>query len=255
MGVRGPVTEAQAADLGRIRTSGRHLLTLINDIPSYARMEAGKVEVRLETVPLEPTLHDVESSFLPQLSARSLTYVYRPPERPLHVLADPDKLEQVLLNLVTNAINFTEPGGRVTLACAEDGDAVCLHVHDTGRGIPEDRLPTIFEPFVQVERERTDKAHQGVGLGLAISRELARAMGGELTVRSTVGEGSVFTLRVRRASAPAADSGCVVREDGKEPLEVRVRRGGIGQFVRLGSARFASSGWKMKSLQAQMADP
>ncbi|HEX8271480.1 MAG TPA: CHASE3 domain-containing protein [Longimicrobiaceae bacterium] len=202
-GVRGPVTEAQASDLRRIRGSGRHLFALLSSILDYARMEAGRVEVRLAVVPLDPLVHDVESSFLPQLAARDLEYAYQPADGPVHVLADPDKLEQVLLNLVTNAIKFTEPGGRITLACVESGDAVLVQVRDTGRGIPRDRLPGIFEPFVQVDRERTEAAHQGVGLGLAISRELARAMGGDLAVESTVGVGSVFTLRVRRA--PAAD--------------------------------------------------
>jgi signal transduction histidine kinase len=224
-GVRGPVNEAQTADLVRIRGSGRHLLMLINDILSYARMEAGKVEIRLQPVPLEATLHDMESSFLPQMQARGLEYAYLPPSRPLHVLADPDKVEQVLLNLVTNAIKFTEPGGTVSLSCGEEAGLVVVQVRDTGRGIPADKLPTVFEPFVQVDRERTDAANQGVGLGLAISRELARAMGGDLRVESVVGQGSTFTLRLRPAAAPEEADGRASADRRFAPAAVGPRDG------------------------------
>ncbi|HEX8694793.1 MAG TPA: ATP-binding protein [Longimicrobium sp.] len=201
MGVRGPVSEAQVADLQRIRHSGRRLLAMINDILSFARIEAGRVEVHPEPVPLEPVLREMESSFLPQLASRGLQYDCLPSPRPLVVQADPEKMQQVVLNLVTNAIKFTEPGGRVTLSCEEDGDGVLVRVRDTGRGIPPEKLPGIFEPFVQVDREKTAQEHQGVGLGLAISRELARAMGGDLTAESTAGRGSCFTLRLPKAAA------------------------------------------------------
>ncbi|HEU0054840.1 MAG TPA: CHASE3 domain-containing protein, partial [Longimicrobium sp.] len=180
MGIRGPVTEAQAADLQRIRRSSGHLLGMINEILSFARVDAGRVEVRLETVPLEPSLREMEVSFLPQLEERGLVYEFAGAEAPLWVEADPEKLRQVVLNLVTNAIKFTERGGRVWVEAAVDDGHALVRVRDTGRGIPADRLSTIFEPFVQVDRELTDRAHQGVGLGLAISRELARAMGGDL---------------------------------------------------------------------------
>jgi signal transduction histidine kinase len=112
---------------------------------------------------------------------------------------------QIVLNLITNAVKFTDPGGEIRVSCAVDGDYAATRVEDTGRGIPADRLSSIFEPFVQVDRERTDQASQGVGLGLAISRELARAMGGELTAESTPGRGSCFTLLLPRILPPAPD--------------------------------------------------
>jgi signal transduction histidine kinase len=118
------------------------------------------------------------------------------PDRPHIVRADPEKFRQILLNLLTNAVKFTEAGGRVSLACATDAAAgvVRVRVTDTGRGIASEQFERIFEPFVQVDRHRTRESQQGVGLGLAISRDLARRMAGELTVESTPGVGSTFTL-------------------------------------------------------------
>jgi signal transduction histidine kinase len=121
------------------------------------------------------------------------------------VRADAEKLRQILLNLVTNAIKFTDPGGRVDLACeveaAVEGAAGVVHVRvaDTGRGIAADQHERVFQPFVQVDRARTHVSQQGVGLGLAISRDLARGMGGDLTVESTPGVGSTFTLTLPTA--------------------------------------------------------
>ena len=202
LGIRGPVNEAQVADLQRIRNSSRHLLSLINGILSFARIEAGKVEVRVEPVPLGPLIRGIESSFLPQAREKRLRYESDPGGDGVWVAADPEKAEQVLLNLVGNAIKFTAEGGEISVRCVEDGDRVAVHVRDTGRGIAPAELPTIFEPFVQVNRDETAGAQRGVGLGLAISRELAAAMGGELSVQSEVGKGSVFTLRLQRVAAP-----------------------------------------------------
>ena len=112
--------------------------------------------------------------------------------------ADAEKLQQVVLNLLTNAVKFTEPGGGIALGCTRGIGTVAITVSDTGPGIAAGQLERIFEPFVQVDARLT-RTHQGVGLGLAISRELARGMGGELTVESTPGVGSRFTLRLPRA--------------------------------------------------------
>jgi signal transduction histidine kinase len=111
-------------------------------------------------------------------------------------------LRQILLNLLTNALKFTDAGGRVALACETDAEAgtIRVRVTDTGRGIPSHQLDRIFDPFVQVDRHRTHESQQGVGLGLAISRDLARGMGGNLTVESTLGVGSTFTLTLPRAA-------------------------------------------------------
>jgi len=137
----------------------------------------------------------------PQLQARGLSYVVEGAEGPLAVHADRDRVTQVLLNLLANAVKFTEPGGAVTLSCAARGDAVALTVRDTGRGIPPEKHERIFEPFVQVEGGLT-RPHDGTGLGLAISRSLARAMGGELTVASAEGEGAAFELTLPRVTTP-----------------------------------------------------
>jgi signal transduction histidine kinase len=111
--------------------------------------------------------------------------------------ADREKLAQVVLNLLSNAIKFTAPGGIVTLGCTAADARVCIHVRDTGVGIPPERLERIFEPFVQLDQTLI-RSRDGVGLGLAISRDLARGMGGDLTVQSTVGVGSTFTLTLPR---------------------------------------------------------
>ena len=103
-----------------------------------------------------------------------------------------------MLNLLSNAVKFTEPGGRIMLACAPRLEAVAITVSDTGHGIAADQLERIFEPFVQVDA-RLVRTHEGVGLGLAISRDLARGMGGDLTAESTPGVGSTFTLLLSRA--------------------------------------------------------
>ena len=125
-------------------------------------------------------------------------------------------MEQILLNLVTNAIKFTEPGGRIAVWTDRAEGGVRIHVRDTGRGIAPEQLESVFEPFVQVDRHVTPHNDQGVGLGLAISRELARAMGGDVTVVSAPGQGSTFTLtlpaarrvqaeRIAHPAQPAAD--------------------------------------------------
>jgi len=115
-------------------------------------------------------------------------------------------VRQVLLNLVTNAVKFTEPGGQIAVECDADDANVRIIVRDTGRGIPEEHLTRIFDPFVQIDRDRTPASQQGVGLGLSISRDLAHGMGGSLTASSAVGVGSTFTLTLPRVgpSEPAA---------------------------------------------------
>lgn len=207
--VRGPVTPAQVQDLRRIRASTRRLLGMIDDVLGFARVEAGQLELRMEEVSADALVRGLEASVLPQIGERRLEYVYQGCDPALTVRADPLKMGQILLNLITNAIKFTEPGGTITVSCEEEDGTLAVRVRDTGRGIPRDKLPSVFEPFVQVDREQTPVAHQGVGLGLAISRELARAMGGELTADSAPGEGSCFTLTL-----PMAGSARPVPEDG-----------------------------------------
>jgi signal transduction histidine kinase len=203
-GIHGSVTAAQGEALGRIRRSGRALLTLINDLLSYARLEAGRMEFHISPTPLHALLAQMEGFVAPRMRERALMYRYVPCPPALRVDADPDKLQQVLLNLLTNATKFTPSGGKVTLGVdrdVSDGWAR-IHVADTGVGIDADKLASVFEPFVQVDPSHT-RRREGVGIGLAISRDLARGMGGELTAVSHVGRGSVFTVRLRASADPA----------------------------------------------------
>ncbi|HEX6041557.1 ATP-binding protein [Longimicrobium sp.] len=199
MGIHGVVTDAQRTALERIQLSQRHLLGLINEVLNYAKLETGTVRYDVDNVRVQEMLSSVAGLVEPQARARRLALVIRPAPPELAVRADGEKLRQILVNLLGNAIKFTDGGGRVEVTCARNGDRVQLAVRDTGIGIPADKLETIFEPFVQVRSDLTRTA-EGTGLGLAISRDLARGMDGDLSVESTPGQGSTFTLTL-----PAAD--------------------------------------------------
>jgi PAS domain S-box-containing protein len=200
MGVRGPVTEEQRLDLARIEQSQRHLLGLINDMLDFARIEAGRVEYHLAPVPVAALLSDLEDFVRPQLSSRTLEFHCDQPDDGVVVVADRDKARQILLNLLSNAVKFTPANGRIDVHCEEKADRVLIHVRDTGVGIAPDRLDSVFEPFVQVHRSLTEPTG-GVGLGLAISRDLARNMKGDVRAMSRVGEGSTFTLDLPAATS------------------------------------------------------
>jgi signal transduction histidine kinase len=211
MGIHGPLTDGQRNALERIDRNQAHLLTLITDLLSFARIDAGRIQYDIRDVAVNNALANLETLIAPQLQSRALKFTYRPCPTDVYVRADIDRLSQILLNLLGNAIKYTPDGGAVLLACEADAARVRIHVRDTGRGIPADRLMYIFEPFVQGERA-LNRPDDGVGLGLAISRELATAMHGELMVKSEVGRGSLFTLVLPRAQGPAtttATSGSV----------------------------------------------
>jgi PAS domain S-box-containing protein len=199
MGIRGPVTEAQLDDLRRVKSASQYLLGLINDLLSFARQEAGEVELHPATVTAAAALEQAEALVMLRIRDGGLDYAREACGVDLAMRADPERLQQILLNLLTNAVKFTRRGGRITVTCERGEGRALIHVRDTGRGIPAKEIDRIFEPFVQVERHRNESSQQGVGLGLAISRDLARRMGGELTVASKVGEGSVFTLALPAA--------------------------------------------------------
>ncbi|HET9011228.1 MAG TPA: PAS domain-containing protein, partial [Gemmatimonadaceae bacterium] len=198
MGLRGPITPEQRTDLARIQASQRHLLGLINQVLNYTRIETGTVQYDLTGVTVSEALAAAEALVIPQVRARGLRYVVGGCDPSLRVRADADKLQQILLNLLTNAIKFTEGGGEVRVECHGTGDAAEIAVADTGVGIPADKLMSVFEPFVQVD-QRLTRENEGVGLGLAISRDLARGMGGDLKAESTLGVGSRFVLRLPTA--------------------------------------------------------
>jgi signal transduction histidine kinase len=193
MGIHGPVNAAQRDALLRINRSQAHLLSLINDVLNFAKIDAGQVEFDLTDVSVNQVMSELEAIVAPQVQAKDQRLEMRECNAGLGVRADRDKLRQILLNLVSNAVKFTPERGLIVVECARAGDLVEVRVRDTGIGIPTDRFRSIFEPFVQAGRA-LNRTHEGVGLGLAISRDLARAMGGDVTVESEVGRGSVFTV-------------------------------------------------------------
>jgi signal transduction histidine kinase len=193
MGIHGPVTSEQRTDLARIQRSHRHLMGLINGVLDYSRHRAGAVQLAVQDVALDEALATCVTLVAPQVSARRLALAFDGCDPALTVRADPEKLQQIVLNLLTNAVKFTEPGGNITLGCGPRLGGVAITVTDTGQGIPAEHLDRIFEPFVQLDARLT-RTQEGVGLGLSISRDLACAMGGDLTVESTLGAGSTFTL-------------------------------------------------------------
>lgn len=198
MGLRGPLNEAQRQDIERLRRSQQALVRLVEDVLNFAKIEAGSIDLRIEPIPVAALVAGLEPMVAPQLQERGLAFRTIPISSAIEALGDREKVEQVLLNLLSNAIKFTE-AGQIIVSAVIDGGSVRIDVADTGIGIEEDKLEVIFEPFVQVQSGYTRRA-SGTGLGLAISRDLARRMAGDLTVTSTPGQGSTFSLRLPRAT-------------------------------------------------------
>jgi PAS domain S-box-containing protein len=191
--IRGPITDAQRADLERIKRSQRHLLSLINDILNFAKIEAGRVRFDFKSVALDDTLSKLEALIAPQLLQKQLRFEYRGCDTNCTAYVDPERLQQIMLNLLSNAVKFTPAGGQIVVHCEQSADTAEIRVRDTGVGIPSDKLDHIFEPFVQLDRGQP-AGTVGTGLGLAISRDLARAMSGDLSAESELDVGSTFTL-------------------------------------------------------------
>ena len=202
MGIHGPLTPDQERALARIERSQAHLLALITDILDFARIDAGRVQFNVRDVLVDDVLASVEALARPLLHGRPLAFGCGRCGTALAVRGDRDKLCQVLLNLAGNAIKYTPDGGEVSVLVDADDHAVHVRVRDTGPGIPNDQMGRIFEPFVQGERT-LNRPDEGVGLGLAISRELVTGMGGTLSVTSEIGRGSVFVVSLPRVAHPA----------------------------------------------------
>ncbi len=209
-GIYGSVTSKQHEALRRVTRAQEHLLAIISDLLDFARIESGRIEYRVAPLSLESAVSEAVSLVEGQLATRDLACVTRLPGAPIHVSADAEKLRQILLNLLSNAAKFTAPGGRITIEAERvptDGagrDLARIRVRDTGIGIPADKLEAIFEPFVQAHRDRFLDGPQGTGLGLPISRKLARGMGGDLTAAGEPGRGSTFTLVLPCAGEPSS---------------------------------------------------
>ena len=198
MGVHGEITGPQRETLGRIDRSQRHLLRLINDVLNLSRIEAGRVDYAVEPVALAEVINSVVPMVEPQIARKSLAFERNLADG-LVSMADREKVQQILLNILTNAIKFTPQGGTVRVDTGEVSPTqVFVRVTDTGVGIPPDMLEKVFEPFIQVDASHS-RAAEGTGLGLAISRDLARGMGGDLFAESVLGSESKFQLNLPKA--------------------------------------------------------
>jgi PAS domain S-box-containing protein len=195
MGIRGPVTPEQQRDLERIRESSRFLLTLITDILDFAKIEAGQTALQIAEFRIGTCLAAIEQIVTPQATLRGVEYRKIPFDDAV-VRADPARVQQVLVNLLSNAIKFTDSGGAVSVGCQADDRFAWINVSDTGCGIPAEQIGGIFEPFVQVKPQANDATQPGLGLGLSISRDLVRQMGGDIAVTSTPGKGSEFRFNL-----------------------------------------------------------
>ena len=193
LGVRGAITAEQTRDVAKIKSAAAYLTRLIADGLTAERLEVARP---LHLVPLAvvPVFAEVEGMCRLQARARGLDLTFTAPPLELRVFADVERFEQILLNLVINAIKFTAKEGYVAVTSSSDAKHVRVRVTDSGVGIAAADLERVFDPFVQINPHLTPAAEQGMGLGLSISRQLARAMGGDLTVASAVGAGSTFTL-------------------------------------------------------------
>ncbi|NIY07848.1 MAG: PAS domain-containing protein [Gemmatimonadetes bacterium] len=192
-GTTGPVTDEQRRQLGRVQASAWHLVTIIDEILSFARVEAGSEQVRLTAVDLGGLVEESAGVLEPQAEAKGLAFEYAAGE-PVPLRTDAGKVRQILLNLIGNAVKFTDEGAVRVRLDRRDAEAR-VRVEDTGPGIAPEQLEHVFEPFTQGDSSNT-RPKGGTGLGLSVSRRLAGLLGGEIDVESAAGEGSVFTLRL-----------------------------------------------------------
>ncbi len=193
MGLRGPVTTEQRADFARIKSNQLHLTALITEILNFARSASSGLLYALQPVSACNALTQAVELIEPLFTQNQLVFDGVTGDSTISAQADPERLTQVLINLFANAIKFTPKGGRISAGCALDGDTVVFNVTDSGIGIEVAKLEKIFEPFVQLKETFADR-EKGIGLGLAISRDIARAMHGDLSAASVFGKGSTFTL-------------------------------------------------------------
>jgi signal transduction histidine kinase len=228
LGIAGPLTEQQVAHLGRIKFSAGHLLALVNEVLNLAKVESGRLVVEAERVPLVETVREALDLIGPQAAQQEVELADEVTAgADAAFWGDRNRVRQILTNLLANAVKFTERGGRVSIAsrleAAAEANAglsgpggwIALEVRDTGIGIPLEKQESVFDPFVQVDASHT-RERGGTGLGLTISRRLARLMGGDLSVRSIPGAGSCFTLTLPAVAGEAAED----RQALSSPVEV-----------------------------------
>jgi signal transduction histidine kinase len=216
-GITGPVTELQRQQLGRINASARHLLGLIDEILTFARVDIGRERIRWESMSINHTLTDAISLLQPMAAAKSLKIVVKLLDEDQSIQTDGTKLRQMLVNILSNAIKFTEKGD-VHVGCAVSDGVLEVRIADTGVGIAAENIDYVFEPFWQAEQTAT-RTTGGTGLGLSVTRKLARLLGGDVTVASRLGSGTTFLLTlpmnapagqtVRRRDTPTTPTGPV----------------------------------------------
>jgi signal transduction histidine kinase len=201
-GITGPVTELQRQQLGRINASARHLLGLIDEILTFARVDIGRERVRWESMSINHTIADAAALVEPMAAAKSIDFIVDLLEEDESIQTDGTKLRQMLVNLLSNGIKFTE-NGEVRVSCLVNSGVLELRIADTGVGISAENIEEVFEPFWQAEQSTTRKTG-GTGLGLSVTRKLARLLGGDVSVASRLGAGTTFLLTLPM-KAPAGE--------------------------------------------------
>jgi signal transduction histidine kinase len=209
LGIRGPLNDAQRGDLQRIQEAQSYILRLVDDLVGFSKLETGHLRFDIGDVIVRDALEALVSLVRPQAANKGIIVDLIRGESDAVVRADEERLRQIVLNLLANAIKFTPAQGHVRGTWSGTEDTVLISIGDDGIGIPADKLELVFEPYVQLAVPRAAR-QTGSGLGLAISRDLARAMGGDLTASSSGEHGTVFTLRLPRStrvprSAPAGE--------------------------------------------------
>jgi signal transduction histidine kinase len=202
-GITGPVTELQRQQLGRINASARHLLGLIDEILTFARVDVGRERVRWESMSVNHTLGDAAALVEPMAAAKDIRFVVELLEEDQAIQTDGTKLRQMLVNLLSNGIKFTDKG-EVRVTCAVNSGNLEVRIADTGVGIAADNIENVFQAFWQAEQTATRKTG-GTGLGLSVTRKLARLLGGDVTVTSKQGAGTTFLLTLPM-KAPAGET-------------------------------------------------
>jgi len=220
-----PATDTQRDRLRTIRESGRALLQVLNDILDFSKIEAGKLDVRPADFDMEDLVRGVTDTFAESASAKALDWTFDLPDAVKGCwFGDATRLRQILMNLLSNGLKFTEQGG-VSLRIEPTPTGLSFAVTDTGIGISPEHLPKLFGKFSQVDASNTRRAG-GTGLGLVICRELAQLMGGSITVESTPGEGSTFTLELpltKVSDARASSAGAEDHRPAPDAIQGTIR--------------------------------
>jgi PAS domain S-box-containing protein len=201
--LRGPLNPAQRADIARIQDAQAHILRLVDDLVGYSKLETGRLRFEIGDVIVRDAVSAVVLLIRPQAAARHITVELLSAETAVVARADEERLRQIVLNLLSNAVKFTPVDGHVSVTWSGDDTRVAIEIRDNGIGIPPEKLEAVFEPYVQLNAARSSGS--GWGLGLAISRELARAMGGDITASSSPEDGTAFTLTLPRSIRIASD--------------------------------------------------